>query len=268
MSVESGSKGNEALSNKGFFDYIREWWNSLKNFLSEKFKAIKDTLKNLNILKRDVVDSNQNSGSGSVNESVEVSHNSLKGRLTQICVRSRQYGSIYEDDNWSVSIWKLQFHAWNAEKVLTAIRNVNPSRFDSIMTDPLFRDIHKASFSVWNPDQVSQYRKLMEDRSAQREMDKIVDDTIQGYIDRIHGRWLVTDPKATLAFWRICNYWPVCAENIKNIMVENWKNINDYNQVIDCYEANTTWRVQRKFQIPDPALWNKNIREFIGECWA
>ena len=107
MSVESGSKGNEALSNKGFFDFIREWWNSLKNFLSEKFAAIKDTLKNLNILKRDVAGNSQNSGSSSARESAEVNHNNLKEKLTQICVRSRKYGSVCEDDRWSVSIWKL-----------------------------------------------------------------------------------------------------------------------------------------------------------------
>jgi hypothetical protein len=107
----------------------------------------------------------------------------------------------------------------------------------------------------------------MEDSSAQHEMDKVVDETIETYLSLIKKRW-VSDSRATLAFWRICNYWPAFAEKIKNIMVSNWKNINDYNQVIDCYERNTTWRVQGKFQKPDPALWNKNIREFIGECRA
>lgn len=269
MSVESGSKGNEALSNKGFFDLIREGWNSLRDFVSEKFATIKETFRNLNFLKRDIVSSWGGSISSDISpESREINRKSLKDTLKQICVRSRSYESVYDDDNWSVSIWKLQFHAEKAETVLNNIKRANPSRFNSIMTDSLFRNIHNASFSVWNGNQIAQYKKLMKDSSAQREMDKCVDDTIQGYLDRIQRWWWVTNPKAILAFWRICNYWPAFAEKIKNKMVKNWQDINDYNQVIDCYEANTTWRVHCKFQKPDPALWKKNIREFIWEYRA
>lgn len=252
---------------KGFFDFIREWREDLKDFLSEKLEAIRNTLSNLNILKNDISRSSSNPDSSSVRESVEFNSKSLKDKLTQICVRSRKYWVVNKDDLWSVSFWKLQFHGKNAEKVLTAIKRANPSRFDSVMTDPLFRDIKVACASKWNSRQEAQFWKLMDDSTAQHEMDKVVDETIETYLSLIKKRW-VSDSRATLAFWRICNYWPAFAEKIKNIMVSNWKNINDYNQVIDCYERNTTWRVQGKFQKPDPALWNKNIREFIGECRA
>ena len=267
MSLDISSREISWKPEKGFFDLIREWWQNLKDFLSEKFSAIKDTLSNLNILKRDVSGSSQNSGSSSVKESAEVNHNSIKEKLTQICVRSRQYWDVNKNDVWYVSFWKLQFHGANAKKILRNIKANNPSRFDSIMTDPLFRDTDVACTSVRNDNHVSQFRELMEDSSAKREMDKVVDEVIEGYLT-LTKRWWVTDPRATLAFWRICNYWPKFAENIKDIMVKNWKNINDYNQVIDCYEANTSGGVQGKFRKPDAALWNKNIREFIGECWA
>jgi hypothetical protein len=51
----------------------------------------------------------------------------------------------------------LQFHGKNAEKVLTAIKRANPSRFDSVMTDPLFRDIKVACASKWNSRQEAQF---------------------------------------------------------------------------------------------------------------
>lgn len=252
---------------KGFFDTIREGWENLKDFLSEKFSAIRDTLSNLNILKKDVADGSHNATSGTVCESVESNPQNLNAKLKQICVRSRKYGDVNKNDEWYVSFWKLQFHWETAKKILRNIKASDASRFNSIMTDPLFRDTDVACTSVWNDTHVTQFKELMNGSKAQYEMDKVVDETIDGYINRIKWRW-VTDPKATLAFWRICNYWPAFAEKIKNIMVSSWKNINDYEQVIDCYESNTSWHVRTKFQKPDPALWNKNIRQFIWEYTA
>jgi len=59
------------------------------------------------------------------------------------------------------------------------IKSANPSRFNSIMTDPLFRDIDKACTSKRNDTQTNQFKKLMEDPKAQQEMDKVVDETIE-----------------------------------------------------------------------------------------
>jgi hypothetical protein len=47
------------------------------------------------------------------------------------------------------------------------------------MTDPLFKNIEKASSSKRNDTQANQYKKLMEDPKAQKEMDKAVDETIE-----------------------------------------------------------------------------------------
>lgn len=266
------SKNNPPDSKGGSFDFF----SNLKDFLTEKFKSFKQTLIDLNILKGEITSSSSNSSDSSqyspevstssetVWESVEYNHMSLKEKLTQICVRSRTYWVVNKDDWWSVSFWKLQFHGAKAEKILNAIKRKNPSRYASVMTDSLFSNVKTACDSVWNDRQVKQFQSLMQDSGARYEMDKVVDETIQSYLDLIKW-WWVKDPRATLAFWRICNYWPWFAEKIKNKMVGDGANINDYNQVINYYENNTSWRVRTKFQKPDPALWNKNIRQVIGE---
>ena len=59
------------------------------------------------------------------------------------------------------------------------IKSADPSRFNSIMTDPMFKDIDKACTSKRNDKQANQFKKLMEDSRAQQEMDKVVDETIE-----------------------------------------------------------------------------------------
>lgn len=273
MSIES--KNNPPESKGGFFDFLR----NLKNFITEKFNSLKETLISLNILKWEITSSSSKSSSDPQSspevqassegsrESVEYDRMSLKKKLTQICVRSRTYWVVNQDDCWSVSFWKLQFHGSKAEKILNAIKKRDPSRYSSIMTDPLFRNTKTACDSIRNDNQKSQFQKLMQDSWAKHEMDKVVDETIQSYLDLAH-KWWVSDPKATLVFWRICNYWPWFAEKIKNIMVKAGANINDYNQVINYYEQNTSWHVSTKFSKPIHMFWGKNLRQVIGEYSA
>ena len=271
MTIESGGKDVVSESGKGFFDSISEWWKSLMDFVKEKISALKDTLIDLNILKRDVVSdwwgNNKNTGSDVVRESVEVDNKALKEKLKQICVRSREHWDVAKNDEWYVSFWSLQFHWPKAKEVLRNIKSRNPSRFNSIMTDELFRNTDAACMSIRDNTQVGQFRELMKDPWAQQEMDKVTDETINGYISMVHW-WWVSDPRATLAFWRICNYWPDFARGIKEEMTRKGLDFNDYNKVIDYYEQTPKWRIHKKFQKPDKALWYKNIREFIGDCWA
>ena len=267
------SKNNPSESRGGFFDFLV----NLKDFVVEKFNLLKQALIDLNILKWEIKlrnspanaqSSNEHPSSGEmVSGSNEVVRASLKEKLTQICVRSRTYWAVNQDDCWSVSFWKLQFHGSKAENILNAIKKRNPSRYSSIMTDPLFRDIKTACDSKRNDNQKSQFQKLMQDSWAKHEMDRVVDETIQSYLDLAH-KWWVSDPRATLAFWRICNYWPWFAEKIKNMMVKAWANINDYSQVIDYYEKNTSWHVSTKFSKPIHMFWGKNLRQVIGEYSA
>ena len=57
-------------------------------------------------------------------------------------------------------------------------------------------------------------------------------------------------------------------EILKNKMVRDGANINDYNQVIDYYEKNTSWHESTKFQRPVKMFWNKNLRQVIWEYTA
>ena len=269
-------KDNHDGPKSGFFDFL----HNLKDFITEKFASFKETLISLNILKGEItssssredtvsnpVHSNPEAAAVMVSESSEREHVSLKDKLTQICVRSRTYWGVNKDDCWSVSFWKLQFHWAKAEKILNAIKTRNPSRYSSIMMDPLFSNIKTACASKRNDTHVAQYQRLMQDSGAKHEMDKIVDETIQSYLDLTHT-WWVSDPRATLAFWRICNYWPRFAEKIKDKMVRAGADINDYNQVIDYYEQNTSWTVRTKFQRPVRMFWTKNLRQVIWEYTA
>ena len=151
--------------------------------------------------------------------------------------------------------------------MLNAIKRRNPSRYASIMTDPSFSDVKTACAAKWEEPQIAQYERLMEDPGAQDEMDKVVDKTIQSYLNLIQKRW-VTDPRATLAFWRICNFWPWFANRLKNKMLEDGADISNYEQVIDYYENSPEWKRYPKFKKSDPALWNKNIRQVISEYVA
>ena len=91
--------------------------------------------------------------------------------------------------------------------------------------------------------------------------------TVDGYLDFVKWMW-VTDAKAILAFWRICNYWIWHAKKVKENMENSGANFNDYNQVIDYYEKSVSWVVRTKFQKKYACFWNKNLREVIGEYVA
>ena len=93
-------------------------------------------------------------------------------KLKEICVRSKKYWDVNKNDCGFVSIWLLQFHGDKTWKILDNIKSTDPNRFNSIMTDSLFKDINKASKSKRNDTQANQYKKLMEDPKAQKEMDK------------------------------------------------------------------------------------------------
>lgn len=265
MSVESGSKGREALSNKGFFDYIREWWNSLKNFLSEKFSAIKDTLRSLNILKKDVVSSWTGSSwtHDASPESREKDSKTVREKLLEIVARWRRPWDVEKDDLWSVSLWMLQWHWANAVKLLKRLKNHNPGRFNSIMTDSLFGNLDKAWMSVWNDTQKAQYKTLMQDSGCQQVAKDMALETVDGYLNLI-SKWWVTDARATLARWRICNAWPWFAENIKNDMLKSGKNINDYKEVISSYRKTDFWKKYNKFDKRYSYFWGKNLEDVIG----
>lgn len=139
------------------------------------------------------------------------------------------------------------------------------------MTDPLFKNSDKACKAKRNDTQANQYKKLMEDPKAQKEMDKAVDETIGWYIDKIKS-WWVTDDKAILAFWRICNYGSWYSQNLCKKMKENGANINDYKQVIERFEkteksqGKTT--TSQKFKKKSSWLWGKSVEEAIEEYSA
>ena len=283
MEIESGNKGTESKSEKNFTDYIREIRNNFKNFLSDIFSTKKDSSQKLNNLKNDVTNNKPNKNNEKaetnnteteikntnerINDSIENNDKNLKNKLKEICVRSRTYWEVNKNDVWFVSFWKLQFHGDKSKKIMHNIKSADPGRFDSIMTDPLFKNIDVACTSVRNDNQAKQFKKLMEDPKAQQEMDKVVDETIAGYLEFVKGLW-VSDARATLAFWRICNFWIWHAKKIKNNMAKNGANFNDYNQVIDYYEKSVNWAVRTKFQKKYACFWNKNLREVIGEYRA
>ncbi len=292
MVLDMENKERDSSVDKGFFAYIGEIRNNFKNFISSVFSVKKDSSEKLNNLKNDVSydstrenhnqvadlgnnvnvnnsDENTNSDlkSESVGDSVENDNKNLKDKLKEICVRSRTYWEVNKNDVWFVSFWKLQFHGDKSKKIMHNIKSADPSRFASIMTDPLFKNIDVACTSVRNDNQAKQFKKLMEDPKAQQEMDKVVDETIAGYLEFVKGLW-VSDARATLAFWRICNFWIWHAKKVKNNMVKAGANINDYSQVIDYYEKSVSWAVRTKFQKKYSYFWDKNLREFIGEYKA
>lgn len=270
MVIESENKDMGLKSEKKVVDYIREIWSNFKSFVSSVFSVKKDSSAELSGLKSDL-DAGSSVSRGDVRsksdvlwDSVESANKKLRDKLKEICVRSRTYWEVNKNDAWFVSFWKLQFHGDKSKKIMHNIKSANPSRFASIMTDSLFKNIDVACTSVRNDNQVLQFKRLMEDPSAQQEMDKVVDETIDGYLDFVRWLW-VTDVRAILAFWRICNFWIWHAKKVKENMEKGGANFNDYNQVIDYYEKSVSWAIRTKFQKKYACFWNKNLREVIGE---
>ena len=272
MALESGDVDGESKPDKGFFVYMGEIRNSFKNFVSDIFSVKKENTARLNDLKDDVSSSvgekqdDRDSKTGI--DSVEKESKGLKDKLKEICVRSRKYWDVNKNDLWFVSFWKLQFHGDKSKKIMHNIKSANPSRFNSIMTDPLFRDIDKACTSKRNDTQANQFKKLMEDPKAQQEMDKVVDETIEWYIKDVKS-WWVSNDRAILAFWRICNYWSWCAKTIRKNMSANNADFNDYKQVIEWFEKSekSKWKVStsQKFKKKYSYFGNKSLEEVIGE---
>ncbi len=293
----------ETWSEKSFFQQIKEIWQNLKNYISESFSAKQNDESELNGLKQDVktdetdkssekektennekenekedekknekTENNENakskeSKSEKVSDSVE-KDKKLFQKLKEICVRSKKYWDVNKNDCGFVSIWLLQFHGDKTGKILNNIKSVDPNRFNSIMTDPLFKNIEKASSSKRNDTQANQYKKLMEDPKAQKEMDKAVDETIEWYLEKVKS-WWVTNEKAILAFWRICNYGSWYAQQISKKMAQGGADINDYKQVIEWFEKSEKSQgkttTSQKFKKKYSCFWNKSIEEEIWE---
>lgn len=283
MTLETGNKDVESKPDKGFFVYVREVRNNLKKFVSDVFSAEKESFKKLDGLKKDVSDSISekqddetkessmkldSKNNGKKLESAEKESKGLSDKLKEICVRSRKYWDVNKDDCWFVSFWKLQFHGDKSKKIMHNIKSADTSRFNSIMTDPLFKDIDKACTSKRNDTQANQFKKLMEDSKAQQEMDKVVDETIEWYIKDVKS-WWVTDARAILAFWRICNYWSWYAKALQKNMAASKADFNDYKQVIERFEKSekSKWKetTSQKFKKKTSYFGNKSLEEVIGE---
>lgn len=283
MDVEKWSSSVESKSEIGLLGYARKAWNNLKDLISSFFSVKKESTSELDELRGNVNTSGDNSennhpsnensskseissesGVWRVSESKEGSSGSLRETLLKVVSRSRKPDIVNKNDNWFVSIWMLQRHWDKTVTLLKQFKDHNPERFNSIMKDSLFNNLEKAWKSVWNDTHVKQFKTLMEDSWCVQIQKDMALKTVDGYLDFVKGLW-VTDPRATLAFWRICNYWIWHAKKVKDNMVKAGADINDYSQVIDYYEKSVSWAVRAKFQKKYAVLWNKNLREFIWE---
>lgn len=284
MVLESGNKDIETKPDEGFFAYLREIRNSFKKFVSDIFSTKKEISSQLDDLKGDVsgsVDerkgagevesSNRDDGSKSVDKKIDSAEENtkwLRDKLKEICVRSRKYWDVNKNDNWFVSFWKLQFHGDKSKKIMCNIKSAIPSKFDSIMMDPLFKNIDKACTSKRNDTQVMQFKKLMEDPKAQQEMDKVVDETIEWYLKSVKS-WGVSDARAILVFWRICNYGSWYAKALQKKMAESGADFNDYKKVIEWFEntEKSKWNTttSQKFKKKSSYFGNRSLEEVIGE---
>lgn len=279
MEFEAESNKSKIETKNEFLDQVRKIRDNLKNFISWIFSVKKESESKLNELKENV-NSNKNTlkqtelitesstnskpNNETVSESNEKNNGNLRETLLKIVSRSRKPGDVMKNDKWFVSIWILQRHGNTTATLLKQFKEHNPDRFKSIMTDPLFNNLEKAWKSVWNDRHVKQFKELMKDEWCVKLQKEMALKTVDEHLKVVWELW-VTDPRATLAFWRICNYGPWHAKKVKNNMVKAWANINDYSQVIDYYEKSVTWIVRTKFQKKYPILWNKNLREFIWE---
>ena len=276
-------RSEESKSENGLLDYVRKFWGNLKDSISSFFSVKKESTSKLDTLKEDIStakDDSKDKQSSSenslrtevasasnvwtVSESKEKDTWNLRETLLKVVSRGRKPESVNKNDNWFVSIWMLQRHWDKTVTLLKQFRDHNPARFKSIMTDPLFNNLEKAGKSVWNDTHVKQFSELMKDSWCVQIQKDMALKTVVGYLDFVKGLW-VSDPRATLAFWRICNYWIWHAKKVKNNMVKAGADINDYSQVIDYYEKSVSWVVRTKFQKKYAVLWNKNLREFIWE---
>lgn len=295
MSFESKNKDTNSWYEKNFLDYVRSIRKNLKDFVNETFSSEKESEAWLNNLKDNVASDKKVENSNVTSEGIEEQHNEqdkkrtseskpdktntsiekdkkgLKDKLKEICVRGRKYWDVNKNDEWFVSFWKLQFHGDKSKKILNNIKSTDQNRFNSIMTDSLFKNIDKAATSKRNDTQANQFKKLMEDPKAQQEMDKVVDETIEWYIDKIKS-WWVTNDKAILAFWRICNYWSWYAQTIKNKMAQGGADFNNYKEVIERFEKSekSKWKTttSQKFKKKSSWLWGKSVEEVIEEYSA
>ena len=162
------------------------------------------------------------------------------------------YWAVNKNDVGSVSIWLMQRHAQRAVDVLKDLRNVNPTKFDTTMKDPIFRNLNTAWMSKWNDTQANQFKTLMKDTEFQTKMRNIVEWDCQKYVDTIKKRW-VSDERCILVLWRIYNAGPALAKKVFNKV---WV-CNDYNKYISAFK--TTSYVAKRWNLFDKKVWNWNL---------
>ena len=137
-----------------------------------------------------------------------------------------------KNDVGSVSIGLMQWHKQRAVDVLKELRKSNQSKFDSIMKDPLFKNLDRAWMAARNETQAKQFKELMKGKEFQDTMRWIVETDCWKYIDAIKKRW-VTDERCLLVLGRIYNAWPVLA---KKVFDKVWVS-NDYNRYISAFKT-------------------------------
>lgn len=178
---------------------------------------------------------------------------------------SHNYWAVNRNDNWSVSIGLIQRHKERATNVLKKLKEKDEATFNSIMVDPLFKDLDKAWNSVWTENQANQFNTLMKNEKFKEVQDQQMREDVNKYIKEIHSRG-VTDKRAICALWRMYNAAPSLAKRVFERVKNAWKDFNNYNTLIAEYNEDENYGKKHKelFERTLP-WWDKTLAQRIWE---
>lgn len=143
-----------------------------------------------------------------------------------------QYGAVNRNDKGMASIGLIQRRWARAINLLQEMKNANTEKFESIMTDPLFKNLNQIK-KPRTETQANQFKNLMKIPDFKNVMEQQINKDLSAYVNDIKTRWL-QDPKAILATMRIYNAWPSFAKN--NVIEKLWsEEKNNYEAIIAQY---------------------------------
>lgn len=164
-----------------------------------------------------------------------------------------QYGAVNQNDKGMASIGLMQRRWPRAVELLKQMREKNSQKFESIMKDPLFKNLNQIQ-KPRTKTQADQFNNLMKISEFQNVMENQIQKDLSQYVEDIQSWWLY-DPRAVLATMRIYNAWPWFAR--KSVIDQLWSHEkNNYQAIIAQYNKTLHGK--------DYAIFSKNnITEII-----
>lgn len=134
------------------------------------------------------------------------------------------YGSVNGNDNGGLSIGKMQWHENRARDLLSSIRDLNPERFNSVLSEYGAESLNNLGDSwvgrITNGNENSALQALLDSKEGRQAQDMLEDKDTQSYIDSGREAGL-TNNKALAYYADVVNQYGSIPQSVVDEAIAN-----------------------------------------------